>query len=114
MSEMDKKDVLEKAQKENKGADEMYNYLYRKGAQLAMTVGLVICCIGMIVDLIMNSTFTLLGCFMMIMQLSMQSTLYGFIAIKCKTKGDITCFILDLVALVLFIVILIIKLLGLE
>ena len=68
----------------------------------------------LVVDLIMNSTFTLLGCFMMIMQLSMQSTLYGFIAIKCKTKGDIACFILNLVALVLFIVVLIIKLLGLE
>ena len=111
---MDKKDVLEKAKKENKGVDEMYNYLYRRGAQHAMAVGMIICTIGMIVDLIMNSTFTLLGCFMMIMQLSMQSTLYGFMAIKCKTKGDITCFILYLVALVLFIVILIIKLLCLE
>jgi hypothetical protein len=113
MSEMDKKDILEKAQKENKGADEMYNYLYRRGAQLAMTVGLVICCIGMIVDLIMNSTFTLLGCFMMIMQLSMQSTLYGFLAIKTKTKGNIVCFVLDSIALILFIVVLIIKLIGL-
>ena len=111
---MEKKDILEKAQKENKGADEMYNYLYRKGTQFAMTVGLGICCIGMIVDLIMNSTFTLLGCFMMIMQLSMQATLYGFVAIKCKAKGDIVCFILALVALVLFIVVLIIKLIGLE
>ena len=111
---MDKKDILEKAKKENKGADEMYNYLYRRGAQHAMAVGLIICCIGMVVDLIMNSTFTLLGCFMMIMQSSMQSTLYGFLAIKFKTKGDIVCFILNLVALVLFIIILIIKLIGLE
>ena len=111
---MDKKDILEKAKKENKGADEMYNYLYRRGAQHAMAVGLIICCIGMLVDLIMNSTFTLLGCFMMIMQSSMQSTLYGFLAIKFKTKGDIACFILNLVALVLFIIILIIKLIGLE
>ena len=114
MAEMDKKDILEKAQKENKGADEMYNYLYRKGAQIAMTVGLAICCVGMIVDLIINSSFTLLGCFMMIMQLSMQGTLYGFLAIKIKTKGNITCFILNAVALVLFIVVTVIKLIGLS
>ena len=52
--------------------------------------------------------------FMMIMQSSMQSTLYGFLAIKFKTKVDIACFILNLVVLVLFIIILIIKLIGLE
>ena len=109
---MDKKDILEKARKENKGADEMDNYLYRKGSQIAMTVGLIICVIGMIVDLIMNSTFTLLGCFMTIMQLSMQSTLYGFLAIKTKTKRNIVCFVLDSIALILFIVVLIIKLIG--
>ena len=28
---MEKKDILEKAQKENNGADEMYNYFYRIG-----------------------------------------------------------------------------------
>ena len=110
---MDRKDILEKAKKENKGVDEMYNYLYRRGAQIAMTVGLIICVIGMIVDLIMNSTFTLLGCFMTIMQLSMQSALYGFLAIKTKTKGNIVCFVLDSIALILFIVVLIIKLIGL-
>ena len=114
MDNMEKNDILEKAKKENKGADEMYNYLYRRGAQIAMTVGLIICCIGMVVDLIMNSTFTLLGCFMMIMQLSMSVSLYGFLAIKCKTKGNIVCFVLDSVALILFVVILIIKLIGLE
>ena len=110
---MDRKDILEKAKKENKGADEMDSYLYRRGAQIAMTVGLIICVIGMIVDLIMNSTFTLLGCFMTIMQLSMQSTLYGFLAIKTKTKGNIVCFVLDSIALILFIIVLIIKLIGL-
>lgn len=110
---MDKKDILEKAQKENKYGDEMYNYLYRKGAQIAMTVGLFICVIGMIVDLIINSRFTLLGYFMMITQLAMQTTLYGFLAIKYKRRGDIVCVVLDSVALVLFIICLIIYLVGL-
>ena len=111
---MEKKDILEKAQKENKGADEMYNYIYRKGAQFAMTVGIVICCVGMIVDLIMNSSFTLLGCFMMTMQLAMQSSLHGFVAFKIKTKGSMACFILNSVALVLFIVVTVIKIIGLS
>ena len=46
------------------------------------------------------------------MQLSMQATLYGFLAIKTKTKGNIVCFVLDSIALILFIVVLIIKLIG--
>ena len=111
---MDKKDVLEKAKKENKGVDEMYNYLYRRGAQHAMAVGMIICTIGMIVDLIVNSEFTLLGCFMMIMQSSMQAALYGFLAFKCKKRGDLVCFILDSIVVVLFIIVVIIKLVGLE
>ena len=114
MEQMDKKDILEKAKKENKSGDEMYNYLYRRGAQHAMAVGLIICCVGMIIDLIMNSTFTLLGCFMMIMQTSMQGTLYGFLAFKSKKRGDLVCFILDAIALILFIIITIIKMIGLE
>lgn len=109
---MDKKDILEKAKKENKGADERYNYLYRKGAQFAMGVGLVICCIGMIVDLIMNSKFTILGYFMTITQLAMQATLYIFIAIKNKERRDIICAVLDSIALALFIIAMILNLLG--
>ena len=111
---MDKKDILEKAKKENKGVDEMYNYFYRKGTQRAMTVGMGICLIGMLVDLIVNGKFTLLGCFMMIMQSSMQAALYGFLAFKCKKRGDLVCFILDSIVVVLFIIVLIIKLVGLE
>ena len=111
---MDKKDILEMARKENKGVDEMYNHLYRRGAQHAMAVGLIVCGIGMIVDLIINSKFTLLGCFMMIMQSSMQATLYGFLAFKGKKRGDLVCFILNSVGLVLFIIVLIIKLLNLD
>ena len=111
---MDKKDILEKAQKENKYGDEMYNHLYRRGSQFAMTIGSIICVIGMIVDLIINSSFTLLGYFMMTTQLAMQTALYGFIAVKCKKRGDITCAILDSVALILFIICLIIHLLGLR
>ena len=111
---MDKKDILEKARKENKGVDEMYNHLYRRGAQHAMVVGLIVCVIGMIVDLIINSEFTLLGCFMMIMQSSMQATLYGFLAFKGKKRGDLVCFILDSIVIVLFIIVLIIKLLNLD
>ena len=111
---MDKKDILEKAKKENKGVDEMYNYFHRKGTQLAMTVGMIICSIGMIVDLIVNSKFTLLGCFMMIMQSSMQAALYGFLAFKCKKRGDLVCFVLNSIGVVLFIIVVIIKLVGLE
>ena len=114
MEQMYKNDILEKAKKENKSGDEMYNYLYRRGAQHAMAVGLIVCCVGMIIDLIMNSTFTLLGCFMMIMQTSMQGTLYGFLASKSKKRGDLVCFILDAIALILFIIITIIKIIGLE
>ncbi len=110
---MDKKDVLEKAQKENKYGDEMYNHLYRKGAQIAMIVGLCICVIGIIVDLIINSRFTLLGYFMMITQLAMQTTLYGFLAIKNKRRGDIIGVVFASVALILFIICLIIYLVAL-
>jgi len=107
---MNNKDILEKAQKENKYADEMYNYLYRRGSQIAMTVGLVVCVLGMLVDLIINSRFTLLGYFMMITQLAMQATLYGFLAVKYKRRGEIICVILYSVALVLFVICLIIYL----
>ena len=110
---MDKKDILKKAQKENKYGDEMYNYLNRKGAQIAMAAGLLICTIGIIVDLIINSKLTLLGYFMVIMQLTMQSALYGFLAIKCKRRADIACVLLSSVALILFIICLIVYLLAL-
>ena len=111
---MDKKDILEKAKKENNGADEMYNYIYRRAAQIAMVVGLGICCIVMVVDLIMNlGVFSLLGRVMFIMQLAMQSTLYGFLAIKCKKGVDIACFVLDSVALLAFLISTIIYLVGL-
>lgn len=109
---MNNKDILEKAKKENKYGDEMYNYLYRKGAQIAMTAGLCICAIGMIVDLILNSSFTLLGYFMIITQLTMNSTLYGFIAIKYKKRRDIVCAVVDLISLILFIICLIIHLID--
>ena len=111
---MDKKDILEKARKETRGGDEMYNHLYRRGAQHAMAIGLIVCSIGMIIDLIINSKFTLLGCFMMIMQSSMQAALYGFLAFKCKKRGDLVCFILGSIGVVLFIIVLIIKLLNLD
>ncbi len=110
---MNNKEILEKAKKENKYGDEMYNYLYRRGAQYAMVAGLIVCVIGMIVDLIINSGFTLLGYFMMTTQMAMQTTLYGFLAIKYRRRADIVCFVLYSVALILFIICLIIYLIGL-
>ena len=111
---MDKKDILEKAQKENKGADEMYNYIYFRGARLAMTIALAMCCIIAFIDMIIHSgSFTILGRAMFIVQLSMQSTLYGFLAIKCKRGTDIACFVLDILALIAFLISTIIYLLNL-
>lgn len=86
---MEKKDILEKAQKENNGADEMYNYFYRRGAQIAMSIGIVICAIGMIIDLILYSETTLLGFFSIIIYTGMQFTLHAFLAFKVKSKGHI-------------------------
>ena len=110
---MDKKDVLEKAQKESKYGDEMYNYLCRRGSQIAMTVGLCMCLIGVIVDLILHASFTLLGYFMMITQLTMETVLYGFLAMKYKRRGDIICAVLYSVGLILFLICLVIHLVGL-
>ena len=42
MEQMDKKDILEKAKKENKSGDEMYSHFYRQGAQMAMAIGLIV------------------------------------------------------------------------
>lgn len=109
---MDKKGILEKAKKENKNADERYYYLHRRGTQLAMGVGLVICCIGTCVDLIINSKFTLLGYFMMITQMAMQGTLHVFLAIKNKQFGEIICAVFAIIALILFVICLILYLLG--
>ena len=101
------------AQKEYRHTDEMYNHLYRRGSQLAMTVGLCICVIGLIVDLVLNAKITALGYFMVITQSGMQATLYGFLAIKYKRRAEITCSILNFVSLILFIICLIIYLLKL-
>ena len=109
---MDKNEILEKSKKENKGADEMYNYLYRRGAQIAMSIGLVVCCIAMIVDLILNSQFTLLGYFASLIEISMQFAMQLFLAIKIKSKANIVSSILFGIALVMWIVIIVMRLLG--
>ena len=101
---MEKKDILEKAQKENNGADEMYNYFYRRGAQIAMSIGIVICAIGMIIDLILYSETTLLGFFSIIIYTGMQFTLHAFLAIKEKSKGHIITSIFMGILLLFFIV----------
>lgn len=109
---MDKKDILEKAKKENKSGDEMYNYLYRRGAQIGMSIGLVVCCVAMIVDLILNSEFTLLGYFASLIEISMQFALQLFLAIKVKGKANIASSILFGVALVIWIVLIVTFILG--
>ena len=109
---MDKNDILEKAKKENKGVDEMYDYFYRRGAQIAMGIGLVVCCIAMIVDVILNSEFTLLGYFASLIEISMQFALQVFLAIKTKSKANIASSILFGIALVIWIVLIITRILG--
>ena len=109
---MDREDILEKAKKENKGADEMYNYLYRRGAQIAMTVGLIICVIAMIVDLILNSQFTLLGYFAFFIEAGMQFALQLFLAIKSKNAANKASAILFGIALIIWIVLTVTAIIG--
>ena len=112
MQQMEKKDILEKAQKENKGVDEMYNYLYRRGAQIGMSIGLVVCCVAMIVDLILNSKFTLLGYFASLIEISMQFAVQLFLAIKTKGKANIVSSLLFGIALTIWIVLIVTFMLG--
>ena len=104
MEQMDKKDILEKAQKENNGADEMYNYLYRRGAQISLGVGIILCAIGMILDLILYENMTMLGFFSIVMYMGMQFALHLFLAIKLKHKGNIATAIFCGVFLLFWIV----------
>ena len=110
---MDKNDILEKAQKENKGGDEMYYYFYSQGAKAAMGIGLAICCIAMIVDLIVNFGFTLLGYFACLIEFGMQFTLHFVLAIKSKKKANIATAIFHGIVLVMWIVVTVIKIIGL-
>lgn len=110
---MDKKDILEKAQKENKKGDEMYNYFYRRGAQFAMVAGLIVCVIGMLVDLVVNSRFTELGYFMAITQTAMNFALHLFTGVKSKDKTNIIIAVLNGIAMVAFIAALICYMLNL-
>lgn len=106
---MDKNDILEKAKKENRACDEMYYYFYSQGARAAMAIGLVICCIAMVLDLIINSKFTLLGYFACLIQFGMQFTLHFVLAIKSKQKANIATAILHGIGLVMWIVVIVIK-----
>lgn len=104
MDNMEKNDILEKAKKENKNGDEMYSHFYRQGAQMAMAIGLIVCVIATIVDLILNSKYTLLGYFAFLIEISMQFPLHLFLAIKTKNKANKVSAILFGIALVIWLV----------
>ena len=105
---MDKKDILEKAQKENKYGDERYNRIYLQGAQIGMSVGIALCGIAVMLDTIINSGMSWLSIFIMLIQCAMNGTMYTVLAIQCRKRRDIILAICFGVVCIAFIVLLII------
>ena len=91
---MEKKEILEKAKKENKFGDERYKQVYLHGAQLGMSLGILICGIVILIDLSLHSKTTWTSLVAILIELTMQGTLYTVLAIQCKKRRDIitACF----------------------
>ena len=86
---MEKREILEKAKKENKYGDELYKQVHMQGSKLGMAVGILICGIMALVDVIIHSEMTLMSIPAMLIEMAMQCTMYTVLAVKCKKRGDI-------------------------
>ena len=105
---MDKKDILEKAKKENKFGDERYSRIYSQSAQLGMSIGIALCGIAVLIDCMVNSEMSWQSLFIMLIQCAMNATMYISLAIQCRKRRDIIFSILFSTVCIGFIILLIV------
>lgn len=105
---MEKQEILEKSKNENKHGDELYISAYNQSARFAMAIGVLICSLINLLDVIMNDELSALGLSSSFIMISMWFSLYVTLAAKCKKRSDIIISIVFGILLVCFIVLMII------
>lgn len=107
MDNISKEEILEKSKKENKGMDLIERESTKEGAQIALTVGIIISTILYILDFIIYGKLNY-GYYLIFV--GMQTALYMYKYIKSKTKSNMFIALLFGISFVLFTIIYILSL----
>lgn len=106
---MNKDDILEKSRRENKGPDEMEQYVMAAAGKIAAKVGMLVCCIVAILQVIFTDAISFES---WMIYFSILATTFLVKYIKLHSKHELWVAVLYTVLFIMFAVLFILRLVG--
>ncbi|MGN0802453.1 MAG: DUF6442 family protein [Candidatus Faecivicinus sp.] len=106
---MNKDDILEKSRRENKGTDEMEQYVMAAAGKIAAKVGMLVCCIVAILQVIFANAINFES---WMIYFSILATTFLVKYIKLHSKHELWIAVLYTVLFIMFAVLFILRLVG--
>lgn len=106
---MNKDDILEKSRRENKGPDEMEQYVMAAAGKIAAKVGMFVCCIVAILQVIFTDAISFES---WMIYFSILATIFLVKYVKLHSKHELWVAILYTVLFIMFTVLFILRLVG--
>ena len=105
---MNKDDILEKSRRENKGPDEMEQYVMAAAGKIAAKVGMLVCCVVAILQVIFTDAIS----FESWMIFSILAATFIVKYVKLHSKHELWVAVLYTVLFIMFAVLFLIRLVG--